>query len=55
MEQSLVDAVILTNFNVPESESGKKGIRVVAFDFSLNSMNAMIDLKNEAFSGLNDL
>lgn len=55
VEQSLVDAVILTNFNMPENEIGSKGIKVIAFDFSLNSVNAINDLKGGAFIGLGDI
>ena len=44
IEQSLVDAVILTNFNVQPDERNRKGIKLIGFDFSLNSQQAIKDL-----------
>lgn len=48
VEQSLVDAVILTNFNT-------QGIRLIAFDFSLNHAHAIKDFKASSLQHIKNL
>ena len=56
IEQSLVDAVIITNFN-PEmlGDAKNNSVRLVAFDFSLNNNNAIKDFSSSALKNIKNL
>jgi hypothetical protein len=47
-EQSLIDAVILSNFN-------SDTIRLIAFDFSLNCDHAIQDFSSHALDNMNNI
>ena len=51
----MVDAVILTNFNVVAGESKRKGIKLIAFDFSLNCSPAIKDFSTSALKEVKNL
>lgn len=53
IEQSLVDAVIITNFN-PEMREGNN-LRLVAFDFSLNNDKAIKEFSSSAIKNMKNL
>ena len=51
----MIDAVIITNFNAKtEDGSNHQGIKLVAFDFSLNSKSSIVDFTDDAMKNVNN-